>query len=114
MSADLRPTVTTWGPHTSRFLDEETTDEFMLWLADQSGVELETEQRKDGKDYTFLDGKPVLAFLTRCRPARIATRAAWGTDAAALLPLLENMKRLAPQWGRWLDPVEGTLTLFSD
>ena len=114
MSANLRPTVTTWGPHTSRFLDVETTDEFMLWLADQAAVELEFERRRDGKAYTFLDGKPVLTFLARCQPARIATRAAWGADAPDLLPLLQNMKRLAPQWERWLDPVEGTLTLFSD
>ncbi len=114
MSAKLRPTVTTWGPHTSRFLDPEITDEFMLWLADQAGVELETEQRKDGKDYTFLEGMPVLTFLTRCRPARIATRTEWGADAPEVLSLLQNMKRFAPRWERWLDPVEGTLTLLCD
>jgi hypothetical protein len=70
MSADLRPTVTAWGPHTSRFLDEDTIEEFMHWLAKQAGVDLETEDRKDGTDYVFLDGMPVLIFLTRCHPKR--------------------------------------------
>lgn len=114
MSADLRPTVTAWGPHTSRFLDEDTTEEFMHWLAKQAGVDLETEDRKDGTDYVFLDGMPVLIFLTRCHPKRIATKAAWGEAAGDVLSLLQNMKRLAPGWGRCLDPVEGTLALFAD
>lgn len=114
MSADLRPTVTAWGPHTSRFLDEDTTEEFMHWLAKQAGVDLETEDRKDGTDYVFLDGMPVLIFLTRCHPKRIATKATWGEAAGDVLSLLQNMKRLAPGWGRSLDPLEGTLTLFAD
>lgn len=114
MSDDLRPAVTAWGPHTSRFLDEATTDELMHWLAKQAGVDLETEDRKDGTDYVFLDGNPVLTFLTRCHPKRIATKAAWGGAAGDVISLLQNMKRLAPGWGRYLDPVERTLTLFAD
>lgn len=86
----------------------------MHWLAKHAGVNLETEDRKDGTDYVFLDGKPVLTFLTHCRPQRIATKAAWGEAAGDVHSLLENMKQLAPRWGCFLDPVEGTLTLFVD
>jgi len=95
MSADLRPTVTAWGPHTSRFLDEDTTEEFMHWLAKQAGVDIETEDRKDGTDYVFLDGMPVLIFLTRCHPIGLPRRPL-GRSRGDVLSLLQNMKRLAP------------------
>ncbi len=120
MPTDIRPVREDWGPHSSRFIESETTfSELMEFLGTTADTIVEESPRQDSTLFWFQDGAAILDVLANAEPKTLLRsfllRHPEGRkERTEIRDLLHNLRALSPSWRPLLDTDDQSLRILSD
>ncbi len=120
MSTNIRPVREDWGPHSSRFIDSETTFcELMDFLAVTADTTVEESPRQESTQFWFQDGAAILDLLANSEPetllrSLLARHPETRKERNQIRSLLQNLRALSPSWRPLLDRDDQSLRILSD